>query len=201
MKKAIKLLLGIGLFIGFSQLSLADDHNSRRFESDKRIDRIQVNKMRALKQEFRAELNHNHFREARYIKFDIIELLRKDIRFQKKKIRDLKMQIDDHGHPYYRRSNNNRRGHQHNDEYYDDRHGDYSSNFNMQRAKKELRLMRRQLDEKRDLLYDLEHSRYHSPRELRRDLRAINAIIDNMKADVDLYYNLNIDSQYYRKSR
>jgi len=200
MKKAIKLILGIGLFIGFSQLGTANNHGSRGYESDVKIDRIQVNKMRALQREFRSELNHNHFRDARYVKFDIIELLKKDIRFQKKKIRDLRTRIENNSHPYYRQSNNRR--HRSNNNYYqDDRHDGHSSEFNSRYAKKELRLLRRQLDDKRDLLHDLEHSHYYNARELRRDLRAINAIINNMKADVDLHYNLNIDSQYYRKSK
>lgn len=201
MTKAIKLILGIGLFIGFSQISNAN-HNAPTFESDLRIDRIQVNKMRALQREFRTELNHNHFRDARYIKYDILELLKKDIRFQKKKIRDLKASIDAYSHPYYRKSNHKKNRHHHNDEYYNDRGNNCnSSDFNLHNAKKELRILRRQLDDKRELLYDIEHTYYSSPRELRRDLRTINAIIDNMKADVDLHYNLNIDSQYYRKAR
>lgn len=199
MKKAVQLLLGLGLLLGFSQMGHAH-HNPRAYESDVKIDRIQVNKMRALHREFRTELNHNHFRDARYIKYDIIELLRKDIRFQKKKIRDLRLRIEDSSHPYYRKSNSHKNKRHYNDEYYDDNHGQ-NPHFNEPRARKELRLLRRQLDEKRDLLYDLENSRYHNPRELRRDLRSVRAVIDNMKTDVDLHYNLNIDSQYYRKSR
>lgn len=201
MTKAIKLILGIGIFLGFSQISDANN-NRPTFESDLKIDRIQVNKMRVLQREFRYELNHNHFRDARYIKYDILELLKKDIRFQKKKIRDLKADIDAYSHPYYRKSNNQKNKHHRNNQYYDDRGNNCnSSNFNVNNAKKELRLLRRQLDDKRELLHDIEHTQYYRPRELRRDLRTINAIIDNMKADVDLHYNLNIDSQYYRKSR
>lgn len=194
MKKAVKLM--IGLLIGLSQIGTAHEHRSHSSESNIKIDRIQVNKMRALKREFRFELNHNHFRDARYIKYDIIELLKKDIRFQKKKIRDLKSQIEDNSHPYYRKSQSKKRHHHRNNEYYDD-----DSNFDLQHAKKEIRVLRRQLDNKRDLLYDLEYSQYNNPKQLKRDIRAINEIIDNMKTDVDLYYNLNIDSQYYRKTR
>lgn len=203
MKKAAQLLLGLGLLLGFSQIGHAHN-NPRGFESDVRIDRIQVNKMRTLHREFKAELNYNHFRDARYIKFDIIELLQKDIRFQKKKIRDLKASISNHDHPYYRKSNSNKNKHgrrHHNNEYYDNDHGHHDAHFNLNRAKKELRLLRSQLEEKRDLLFNLEHSSYHNPRELRRDLRSIRAIIKNMKADVDLHYNLNIDSPYYRRGR
>ncbi len=201
MKKAAKLLLGLGLLLGFSQISLAH-HNPRGYESDVKIDRIQVNKMRVLQREFKFELNHNHFRDARYIKYDIIELLQKDIRFQKKKIRDLKTTISNHDHPYYRKSNNKSKGKRYNnDEYYDDNYGHNDSHINIHEAKKELRLLRRQLDDKRDLLYNLERSSYNNPRELRRDLRSIKAIIKNMKADVDLHYNLNLDSPYYRKAR
>jgi len=203
MKKAAKILLGLGLVLGFSQMSIAHHDTPRGAESDVRIDRIQVNKMRTLQKEFRAELNHNHFRDARYIKFDIIELLRKDIRFQKKKIRDLRSLIDGNDNPYYRRGNTgqkNKNGRRHNNnEYYEDQ--GCSTNFNAHKAKKELKLLRRQLDEKRDLLHDIEHSAYHNPRELRRDLRSIKAIIQNMKTDVDLHYNLNINSPYYRKAR
>ncbi len=203
MKKAAKILLGLGLVLGFSQMSIAHHDTPRGAESDVRIDRIQVNKMRALHREFKAELNHNHFRDARYIKFDIIELLKKDIRFQKKKIRDLRSLIDENDNPYYRRGNtgkkNRNRGHHNNNEYYGDEQS--SSNFSAHKARKELKLLRRQLNEKRDLLHDIEHSAYHNPRELRRDIRSIKAIIQNMKADVDLHYNLNIDSPYYRKAR
>lgn len=199
MKIATKILLGFGLLLGFSQMSNAHHTTPRGIESDVRIDRIQVNKMRALQREFKAELNHNHFRDARYIKYDIIELLKKDIRFQKKKIRDLRVLIEDNDHPYYRKSNSNKKRH-HNDEYYGGNQG-CTNDFNAREAKKELRLLRGQLEDKRNLLYDIEHSAYHNPRELRRDLRSIKAIIQNMKTDVDLHYNLNTNSQYYRKSR
>ena len=44
MKKAAKILLGLGLVLGFSQMSIAHHDTPRGAESDVRIDRIQVNK-------------------------------------------------------------------------------------------------------------------------------------------------------------
>jgi len=202
MKNFSKIALVLGLTLSLSQVVKANGNFPRAYESNIKIDRIQVNKMKALKREFQLELDHHHIRDARFIKYEIVELLEKDIRFQKKKIRDIQILISDNDNPYYRKSkkqNNNRRG---NSTYYPNNHTSCdNNNIDVREAKRELRVLKRQLNEKRDLLSELNHTSYHSPRALRQNVHLIREVIRNMKADIDLYYNTNIDSPYYRKGR
>lgn len=207
MKNISKITLVLGLALSLTSLTQAGNNFPRVYESNIKIDRIQVNKMKILKQEFRTELNHNHYRDAKYIKYDIIELLEKDIRFQKKKIYDLKSMINENDNPYYRKSQNNQRStrnnsRRNNNPYYGDNNTNCGThNINIQEAKQTLRILKSQLREKQDLLHELNYSSFNSPRELRRNLRSLGAVINNMKADIDLYYNTNIDSPYYRRGK
>ncbi|MGB0884537.1 MAG: hypothetical protein ACPG4W_05690 [Flavobacteriales bacterium] len=181
--KAQHLLLTFGLILGINQTALAG-HGPRYYDhqSNKQIDRIQVNKMRMLKQEFKAELRFNHFRKAKFIKFEIIELIEKDIRFQRKKIREVKRKIEALDNPYFRRGNRNgRQGGQ---------------QAKLRRLKHKLFAMKDQMREKKALFNQIEGC--HSHRGLRAELRLFNQFLQNMRGDLDLY-NQGGNHQYYRR--
>lgn len=200
MMKLKTTLLGLTLAFGLNQFAMAD--NGRRYESNQKIDRIQVNKMKALKRELKEELHYRNLRQVRYIKYDIITLAQKDIRFQKKKIRDLQNIIEDHNHPYYRKGNANNRNRNdrgRNQGYYDN--GNNRNSFNLREARQELRMLRSQLEEKKQLLRDLDYAPRGRNRSFNKDLRVVRELIINMQDDVNLHYNNNIDSPYYRRRK
>lgn len=193
-------LLGITLALGINQFAKAE--NGRKYESNLKIDRIQVNKMKALKREFKEEVHYGNFRQAKFIKYDVILLAEKDIRFQQKKIRDLKRKLDrNNDHPYYKKSQTRRSNNRHYQNGYYDRNSDHcgTDNFNRSEARQELRTLKRLLQEKRELLHELKHNHSRHSRTFNKDLRVLRALIHNMQDDVSLHYNNNVDSQYYRR--
>lgn len=192
-------LLGLTLVFGLNEFAVAN--NGRGFESDQKIDRIQVNKMKTLKREFSHELRFGNMRQVKYIKYDVITLAEKDIRFQYKKIKDLQRYINANDHKYYRKGNSTRHSQTNrNRPYYgsNDR-GCETGNTSLSEAKRELRQLRVQLDEKEDLLHDLRHNHSRHRNTFNRDLRTLKVLISNMQTDVDLHYNPNPHSQYYRR--
>ena len=111
------------------------------------------------------------------------ELIEKDIRFQRKKIREVKRKIEALDNPYYRRGSRN---------------GNHRADqAKLRRLKHKLFAMKDQMREKKALFNQLESC--HNNRGLRAELRLFHQFLQNMKGDLAVYNQGGNNNPYYKR--